>query len=255
MNNEISTFTSEEFGNISVLIIDEKPYFPATECAEILGYSKGRNAISMHCRYALKQGVPHPQNQKKLIEKIFIPEGDLYRLIIKSKLPTAERFEKWVMDEVLPTIRKHSAYLSTETLQRVANNMDETKKLIEDLFQSQKDLKHLKAKNILLEHDLSYYNGILHNKSSVPVSIIAKDYGMSAIQFNKILKSLKIQFNMNGTWLLYAEYQDRGYTHSYTFMASEKTVIMQTNWTQKGRLFLYECLKEIGIVPVIERSA
>lgn len=110
-NNELKIFENSEFGKLSVLVIDGKEYFPAIECAEILGYAKGRNAVSTHCRYALKRGVPHPQNPEKIIEMIFIPESDLYRLIIKSKLPSAERFEKWVMEEVLPSIRKHGGYL------------------------------------------------------------------------------------------------------------------------------------------------
>lgn len=107
---EMRVFRNNEFGEIGVLEIDGKEYFPATACAKILGYVKPHNAISQHCRYSLKRGVPHPQNPGKEIEMNFIPEGDLYRLIIGSRLPAAERFERWVFDEVLVEIRKRGTY-------------------------------------------------------------------------------------------------------------------------------------------------
>lgn len=108
--NEMQVFQNSEFGELGVLEVSCKPYFPATACAKILGYAKPHNAIAQHCRYSLKQGVPHPQNPGKVIEMNFIPEGDLYRLITHSKLPAAERFEKWVFDEVLPSIRQTGGY-------------------------------------------------------------------------------------------------------------------------------------------------
>ena len=105
--NEMQIFSNTEFGELKVMEIDGKVYFPATACAKILGYSKPRNAISMHCKDALKQGVLTNGGVQQIT---VIPEGDLYRLIIRSKLPAAERFERWVFDEVLPTIRKTGSY-------------------------------------------------------------------------------------------------------------------------------------------------
>ena len=108
--NELQKFRNTEFGELSVLEIDGKPHFPATACARVLGYSHPENAIHKHCRCSLKRGVPHPQNPHKTIEMNFIPEGDLYRLIVHSRLPAAERFEKWVFEEVLPSIRQSGGY-------------------------------------------------------------------------------------------------------------------------------------------------
>lgn len=108
--NEMQVFQNSEFGSLGVLEINGKPHFPATACAKILGYAKPHNAIAQHCRYSLKQGVPHPQNPGKNVEMNFISEGDLYRLIVHSKLPAAERFERWVFDEVLPSIRQTGGY-------------------------------------------------------------------------------------------------------------------------------------------------
>lgn len=122
--NEMQVFQNSEFGSLGVLEINGKPHFPATAYAKILGYAKPHNAIAQHCRYSLKQGVPHPQNPGKNVEMNFISEGDLYRLIVHSKLPAAERFERWVFDEVLPSIRQTGGY----------GNMVEALKQVTDTF-------------------------------------------------------------------------------------------------------------------------
>lgn len=263
-------FTHSEFGTLSIITIDGKEYFPAIECAEILGYAKGRNAISAHCRYALKRGVPHPQNPDKMIEKIFIPEGDLYRLIARSKLPAAEKFERWVFDEVLPSIRKHGAYMTQPVLQQMLDNPNSIIQLAstllsehqraESLQQQVDQQNHIIAGHIAeieeMRPKVSYLDTILQNKRTVPVSVIAKDYGMSAVAFNKMLHELGIQYRCGKTWLLYSKYASEGYTSSYLAEKDGDPVGVQTNWTQKGRLFLYENLKaRKDLVPLIERES
>lgn len=114
--NEMQVFQNSEFGELGVLEIEGKPYFPANRCAKVLGYKRPNDALHAHCRYTAKYRIPHPQNPSKEIEVNFIPEGDLYRLITHSKLPAAERFEKWVFDEVLPSIRKTGGYGSQAAL-------------------------------------------------------------------------------------------------------------------------------------------
>lgn len=114
MENKLNIFEHKDFGKLEVLIIDGKPYFPATECAKVLGYSNSKDAIIRHCRWVVKRDLPHPQSPSKTLAVNFIPEGDLYRLIIRSKLPSAEQFEKWVFDEVLPQIRKTGGYIPVE---------------------------------------------------------------------------------------------------------------------------------------------
>lgn len=107
---QLQIFKNEEFGEIRTLEENGKVLFCGSDVAKTLGYTKPQNAILKHCRYASKRGIPHPQSKTKTIEMIFITEGDLYRLITHSKLPSAERFESWVFDEVLPTIRKTGSY-------------------------------------------------------------------------------------------------------------------------------------------------
>ena len=96
----------EDFGNVRVIYEDGKYLFCAKDIANALGYKDTTNAIKQHCRWVVKRHLPHPQSLGKTIEMVFIPEGDVYRLITHSALPTAERFEKWLFDEVLPSLRK-----------------------------------------------------------------------------------------------------------------------------------------------------
>jgi prophage antirepressor-like protein len=105
--NELQIFNSDEFGEIRTVEIDGKPYFVGTDVAKALGYSNPRKAILDHCKGVTKRDTPTSSGIQSMS---YINEGDLYRLIMKSKLPSAEKFESWVMDEVLPTIRKTGSY-------------------------------------------------------------------------------------------------------------------------------------------------
>ena len=100
----------------------------------------------------------------------------------------------------------------------------------------------------------SYYDLILQNKNTVPITQIAKDYGMSGRKFNQLLHDFGIQYKFRKTWLLYQQYAECGYTQSRTYAIDENRSVMHTYWTQKGRLFLYDLLKNEGILPVIEQE-
>ena len=108
---ELQIFNNDIFGEVRGLNIDGKPYAVASDVAKALGYANTSKAIKDHCRYITKRYTPHPQSKNKSLEVNIIPEGDIYRLIIKSKLPKAQEFERWVMDEVLPQIRQTGGYI------------------------------------------------------------------------------------------------------------------------------------------------
>lgn len=110
MNGGMLTVSNNEFGKLDILIEDGKELFPATECAKLLGYTNPYGAVQKHCRSLSKREVPHPQNPEKTASVNFINEGDLWRLIIRSRLPSAQKFEKWLFDEVLPELRKTGGY-------------------------------------------------------------------------------------------------------------------------------------------------
>lgn len=277
MDNNIQTFYNNEFGELEVIQNDDKFWFPATKCAKILGYTNPQKAIRDHCKGVNEMVTPSQGGMQKT--KI-ISEGDLYRLIIRSKLESARKFESWVFDEVIPLVRKHGAYIMPELLEELQKNTEKNAQLLKTLAMEQRErilleeqnraLKtqsdQLQIENIKLESKakqlskklevatpkLSYYDKILDNPEAVAVTLIAKDYGMTAVAFNAMLHDFGIQYSVSGTWELYQTYADNGYTHGNVHFTRTGRTKMHTCWTQKGRLFLYEFLKGYGILPKIE---
>lgn len=274
MMNEIKIFNNPEFGDVRTMEIDDKPYFCASDVASMLGYSNTRDAISRHCKGVVKHdGVSKTTNQygvvtNQTVEMSFIPEGDVYRLIVRSKLPQAEKFESWVFDEVLPTIRKHGLYAPDELLNNPDLVIQAMTKLKEERFKTEKleaekevlALENKAKEQVIneLRPKLNYLDVILGSKNLLNITQIAKDYGMSGVAMNKILEGLHIQYKQRDQWLLYSRYQSMGYTSSETTSYYDTKGQLQTRlatkWTQKGRLFLYEILKKNGTVPTIEKE-
>ena len=256
-NATIQSFASSEFGTVRIIEENGKYLFCGVDVAACLGYKNQKDALLRHCKedgvafHDLIDSIGRTQKTK------FISEGNLYRLIVHSKLPSAERFEKWVFDEVLPAIRKHGAYATDELLQ----NPDLLEQALNALAAEHEKRTELEAKNEIqrgiireMEPKVSYYDIILRTKNAVPITLIAKDYGMSATQMNRILHALGIQYRVGGTWMLYQKYAGEGYTVTHTYIIDQRTSRMHTCWTQKGRLFLYDLLCDHGIYPVMERS-
>lgn len=194
----------------------------------------------------------------------YIPENMVYRLGFKANNEVAQRFQAVLADEVLPSIRKHGAYMTEETLEKALLNPDGLIKILTALKNEQAKTKALRAettkqKQLIgeLKPKADYTDKILASKGTVPITAIAKDYGMSGRTMNKVLADLKIIYQMAGQWLLYSRYQAKGYTHSKSFAFNHADgrpdVKMTTEWTQKGRLFLYQKLKKHGILPMIEQ--
>lgn len=128
--------------------------------------------------------------------------------------------------------------------------VERAKRWIEEEQQREK----LTVENEMLKPKASYYDLVLRSKSLLSVTEIAKDYGMGAKKFNNLLHELGVQYRLGKVWHLYAKHQDKGYTHSATFVIDEENSKITTKWTQAGRLFLYETLKENGIFPTMEKE-
>ena len=165
------TFSNNEFGKIRVLEIENKPYFVGNDIVKALGYSNGRDALNRHCKWVVKHDIPHPQSKTKTLEVSVIPEGDLYRLITHSKLPNAEKFENWVFDEVLPSIRKHGAYMTENTIEKALTSPDFLIQLATKLKEEQEKSKELEDK---LEKNSKMLNQISVSKNSLLVREVAK---------------------------------------------------------------------------------
>lgn len=146
----LQIFKNNDFGEIRTLEEDGMILLCASDVAKALGYSKPNDAVARHCRATTKRSTPI---SGKMQEINFIPEGDVYRLVTHSKLPTAEKFESWVFDEVLPSIRKHGAYMTPETLEAAILNPDTMIKLCTALKDEQDKRKALEAANAALTVD------------------------------------------------------------------------------------------------------
>lgn len=152
VGNEIQIFNSSEFGSVRVLVSEDGTIlFSASEVAKALGYSNDRDAISRHCRCVVKRDVPHPQNPEKTFRVNFIPEADLYRLIFSSKLESAQKFERWVVEDVLPSIRKHGAYMTPDVLVRTITDPDFMIGLLQELKAEQERSRILAEQNTELK--------------------------------------------------------------------------------------------------------
>lgn len=171
MNKEIQIFNNAEFGDVRTLEIDGEPYFMASDVARALGYSNTGDAISRHCRAIVKHDTPI---SGKIQAVNFIPEGDIYRLITHSKLPSAERFEMWVFDEVLPSIRKHGAYMTEDTLEKALTSPDFLIQLATKLKDEQEKNKALKAANDRMKPKEIFADAVATSHSSILIGDLAK---------------------------------------------------------------------------------
>ena len=241
------------FDNLKVKEVNGQVMFDAETAAIGLGLTETKKGV-LYVRWrTLKNYL-----SQKVAKGDFITEPQFYKLAIKANNETAERFQAWVTEEVLPSIRKHGAYLTNDKIEEILLSPD-------TLIKVATELKNEREKNVLLTQQVSesrpkadYYDKIMQSKSLVTITQIAKDYGWSAKQMNDKLHSLDVQYKIGGQWVLYSKYQDKGYTFSTTVDITKKDgssdVRMNTKWTQKGRVFIYSLLKENDILPTIERE-
>ncbi|WP_353419261.1 phage antirepressor (plasmid) [Staphylococcus delphini] len=248
---ELQTFNFEDLP-VRTLTVDDEPYFVGNDVAQILGYEDYRGAINkkVDAEDKLRSQIDYAGQKRNVT---LINESGLYSLIFSSKLESAKRFKRWVTSEVLPAIRKHGIYATDSVIEQTIQNPDyiihvltEFKKEREGRLVAEQQVKELQPK-------ATYYDLILQNKSLLSVTKIAKDYGMSARGLNKLLHELGVQYKQGDIWLLYAKYQDNGYTHTSTYPLDEERSKVTTKWTQKGRLFIYDLLKDNDILPTIEQ--
>lgn len=262
--HEVTIFNNPEFGEVRTLETEDgKVLFCGKDVAAALGYSNQRDALAKHCKGVVKCDALTNGGKQELS---FIPESDVYRLAFGSKLPTAEKFTDWVTEEVLPSIRKHGAYMTPDVLEQTIQNPDFMIGLVTELKAEQERRRaaeltvSVQSQQIAeLQPKASYYDVVLNCKDLMSIGKIAKDFGKSAVWLNKWLHEKGIQYKQGDIWLLYQRYAEKGYTstktQSYNGSDGEIHSKVHTYWTQKGRLFLYDLLKENGYLPLIEKEA
>ncbi|WP_239748569.1 phage antirepressor [Mammaliicoccus sp. A-M2] len=254
--NELQIFNFDS-NEVRTVVVNEEPYFVGKDVAKILGYKRTADAIKQHV-YSEDKGVGKIQTPGGLQKTTLINESGLYSLIFSSKLDSAKRFKRWVTSEVLPAIRRHGIYATDSVIEQTIQNPDYIIHVLTE-FKKEKEQRMLLQQQIgELKPKADYYDQILKSKKLITVNAIAKDYGMTAQALNKVLHELKVQFKQSGQWLLYAKYHNKGYTHSephkYIRKDGTEDFSLHTKWTQKSRIFLYNLLKENGILPMIEKK-
>lgn len=254
--NELKSFTFED-QQIRALTTEGEPWFVGKDVAEVLGYSNSRKAIADHVDSEDK-GVTKCYTLGGTQQIAIINESGLYSLILSSKLPKAKEFKRWVTSEVLPTIRKHGAYMTPAKIEEVLTDPDTIIQLATQLKQEREGRLIAEQRIGELTPKADYCDRVLADKSLATITQIAKDYGMSGRALNATLHDLGVIYKQCETWFLYAKYQKTGWTHSETIMVDKKDgtqkAVLNTKWTQKGRLGLYELLKAHGILPLIEQE-
>lgn len=257
--NKITLFNYE--GNtVRTVMKDGNPWWVLKDVCSVLDIGNSRDVMAR--LDSDEKGVDIIDTPGGKQEVSIINESGLYSVILVSRKPEAKKFKRWVTHEVLPSIRRHGLYATDELL---ANP--------DFLIQALQELKAERAKNAELTTTISiqeqqiaemkpkasYYDVVLNCKDAVSITTIAKDYGKSGRWFNEYLHNLGVQFRQGKIWLLYQKYAQHGYTttKTHTYPGNDGTMHskVHTYWTQKGRLFIYELLKDHGILPLIEQES
>lgn len=272
MNNKIKVFENAEFGSVRTVTINGEPWFVASDVCKALDIGNPSQAISRldddeKNTIILTEGIPGNPN------KTIVNEPGLYSLVLSSRKPEAKSFKRWITHEVIPDIRQYGMYATSDFLDKALGNPDNWIRMLTEYSAVKKENETLKLETVeqkaviksqnnqitLMKPKATYYDLVLRTKNAVNITTIAKDYGLSAVTLNKKLHDYGVQYKQGGTWLLYQQYADMGYTKTktgvYTNKAGEEYASVHTQWTQKGRMFIYEILKEHGILPKMEEES
>ena len=255
MNNQLQIFEKKEFGTIRAIEIKGQIWFVGKDVAEILGYERATKAVQDHVDNDDKDGIPIQDSIGRMQNTPVINESGLYSLILSSKLPAAKAFKRWVTSDILPSIRKHGAYITDNTLDELLKNPETAIRLFTTL-KEEREIKEALEKEIeIIAPKAQYYDLVLQSDTLIPVTVIAKEYGMSANALNRLLYDLKVQYRVDGIWVLYQKHSNQGYTVTKThYVNNDQMAVPHTYWTHKGRKFIYDLLKYWNILPEIERK-
>lgn len=239
--NELMIFNNPEFGEVRTIEEDGKVLFCAKDVAGALGYKDTTNAIKQHCRGVVKRHLTDSLGRDQITN--FIPEGDIYRLAAKSELPGAERFESWIFDEVLPSIRKHGAYMTEDTIDRMINSPEFGIKLLTALKDEQNKRQALEAANSALTVDntimapkAAYFDELVDRNLLTNFRETAKQLEIPPKKFVSFLLERKyIYRDKRGKLLPYEDKNNGLFEVKETFNEKTQWSGTQTMVTPKGR--------------------
>lgn len=263
MNNQVTIFNNPQFGEIRTAGTADNPLFCLADVCNALGLSA--KGVNQRLNKEVISNYPL-ETAGGIQQALFVNEDGLYDVILDSRKPEAKMFRKWVTSDVLPTIRKTGGYITTTTEMSDAEILAKAVLVAQTTIANRETrIKQLESENAeqktliqQMQKGNDYLNVILQSKGTLATTQIAADYGMSAVKFNKKLNEMRIQHKVNGQWILYSNLMGKGYVHSrtisFTHSDGRPDTRLCSEWTQRGRMFLYDALKEIGILPLIERN-
>ena len=233
MENMITVFENEEFGSVRTVIEDGRILFCAKDVAKSLGYVNPRKAILDHCRCVTKRDVPHPQSSGRLLEMSFIPEGDVYRLIVGSKLPAAEKFETWLFDTVVPSIRKYGMYATTPMLRQFQENPELIRLVCERMLTEKDRADKLDKKVTELQPKADFFDAFVNPDDCTNIRTTAKALGIPERAFCRFLQDAGFMYRCpagnlmpynkpenEGLFIVRDFYSEYGHHGTYTLITS-----------------------------------
>ena len=225
IQNNIEVFENPIFGQIRIVMVDNEPWFVAKDISDKLGYAQTSNMMKRIDDEDSKSSILDGMNMKSLL----INESGLYSAIIGSKLPSAKQFKHWVTSEVLPSIRKHGAYATKDTIDKIISNPDYGIALLQSLKEEREKREEAEKRNAILSHVNKTYT----------MTEIAKELGLrSANELNRWLSDMHVQYKVNGTWVMYSDYSDKGYEDIKQEVLDSGKVVYHRKITQIGREFI-----------------
>lgn len=249
MNNELRTFTDEQFGNVRTLLEGDTVLFCGTDVAKALGYSNVPDTLNRHCKGIVKRDTLTAGGVQ---EMSFIPEGDVYRLIARSKLPAAQRFEAWLFEEVLPSIRKTGGYVANDELfiDTYMPFADEsTKALFRLQLQNTRELnskiKEQKAQLAEAEPKVEYYDRLIDQGDTLSIRDTAKAVGLTERTLVYFLMGKNMLYRDKKNRLRpYAEHCPRHFVLKEFINEKNGYASVQTRVTVEGREKIMKLLKK-----------
>ena len=232
-NTKIEIFNNVEFGRVRIIEENGSFLFGASDVAKALGYSNFRDALRRHCRGVVKRDSPTTSGIQTMS---YIPEGDVYRLIVHSKLPSAERFERWVFDEVLPSLRKNGIYITDPLVKQFARDPDFAHAVVDALYEQTERVNRLLPK-------ADYFDAFVDPGDAVPIRIAAKQLGVSEHWLVRLLVGCRMLYRCNGRLIPYADKRFRG-----LFVVKERRTMV----TPLGKQVLHDF---IGMLTSDEKAA
>lgn len=227
-------FNNAEFGSVRIIEENGSFLFCASDVAKALGYSNVHSALQRHCKGVVKRDTV--TSTRGIQALTYIPEGDVYRLIVHSKLPSAERFERWVFDEVLPSLRKNGIYITDPLVRQFARDPDFAHAVVDALYEQTDRVNKLAPK-------ASYFDAFVDPGDAVPIRIAAKQLGVSEQWLVRLLIGCRMLYRCNGRLVPYADKRFRG-----LFAVKERRTMV----TPLGKQVLHDF---IGMLTSDEKAA